>query len=97
MTERIFRWNRFGERFSLQCRGPLNKTKASGVLFYRRRKVGLIGSSPLSLQSASEKQERRFLRQGEEKKALSRAERTAFANGAGPLREDDGEVDENLT
>ncbi len=72
------------ERFSLQCRGPLNKTKASGVLFYRRRKVGLTGSSPLSLQSASEKQERRFLRQGEEKKALSRAGADCFRKWSRP-------------
>lgn len=72
------------ERFSPQCRGPLNKTKASDVLFYRRRKVGLTGSSPLSLQSASEKQERRFLRQGEEKKALSRAGADCFRKWSRP-------------
>lgn len=31
------------------------------------------------------------------RKRFRAQERTAFANGAGPLREDDGEVDENLT
>ena len=31
------------------------------------------------------------------RKRFRAQERTACANGAGPLREDDGEVDENLT